>query len=68
MSTPFYRILALAPDTGKLKWTFDPHAALKALTQPDLKTRGVAYWQAARPAAGQPCQKIVYIGTMEAKL
>lgn len=68
VSTPFYRIFAIAPDTGKVKWTYDTHAVLKAVTQPDLKTRGVAYWQAANPRAGQPCQKIVYIGTMDAKL
>ena len=68
VSTPFYRIFAVAPDTGKVKWIFDTKSTLKALTQPDLKTRGVAYWQAANPVAGQPCQKIVYIGTMDAKL
>ncbi len=68
VSTPFYRIFAIAPDTGKVKWTFDTHAKLVALTQPDLKTRGVAYWQAAKPVRGKPCQKIIYIGTMEAKL
>ncbi|HZD90054.1 MAG TPA: PQQ-binding-like beta-propeller repeat protein [Pseudolabrys sp.] len=68
VSTPFYRIFALAPDTGKVKWVYDTHAVLKAETQPDLKTRGVAYWQAAKPQAGKPCQKIVYIGTMGAKL
>jgi quinoprotein glucose dehydrogenase len=68
VSTPFYRIFALAPDTGKVKWTFDTHAKLVAATQPDLKTRGVAYWQAAQPEAGDPCQKIVYVGTMLSKL
>ncbi len=68
VSTPFYRILALEPDTGKVKWTYDSHAVLEAVTQPDLKTRGVAYWQAESPKSGQPCQKIVYIGTMDAKL
>ncbi len=68
VGTPFYRIFAIAPDTGKVKWTFDTHAVLKAETQPDLKTRGVAYWEAASPRQGQPCQKIVYIGTMDAKL
>ena len=46
VGTPFYRIFALEPDTGKVKWVFDTHAELKALTQPDLKNRGVAYWQA----------------------
>jgi quinoprotein glucose dehydrogenase len=68
VSTPFYRIFAIAPDTGKIKWTYDTHSVLEAVTQPDLKTRGVAYWQAAAPQPGTPCQKIVYIGTMDAKL
>ena len=44
LGTPFYRIFALEPDTGEVKWTYDSHAVLEALTQPDLKNRGVAYW------------------------
>jgi quinoprotein glucose dehydrogenase len=68
VGTPFYRIFAITPDTGRVKWVFDPHAKLKALTQPGMKSRGVAYWQAADPQPGQPCQKRVYIGTMDAKL
>lgn len=69
VGTPFYRIFAVDPGTGKVKWIFKPpHTVLKALTQPGLKNRGVAYWQAADPKAGQPCQKIVYIGTMDAHL
>lgn len=68
LGTPFYRVFALEPDTGKVKWVYDTKSTLKAETQPDLKTRGVAYWQAATPAPGEPCQKIVYIGTMDAKL
>jgi quinoprotein glucose dehydrogenase len=68
LGTPFYRIFALEPDTGAVKWTYDSKAVLEALTQPDLKNRGVAYWQAEAPSAGQPCQKRVYIGTMDGKL
>ena len=68
LGTPFYRIFALEPDTGKVKWTYDTKSTLEALTQPDLKNRGVAYWQADAPASGQACQKRVYIGTMDAKL
>ncbi len=68
LGTPFYRILALEPDTGKLKWSYDSHAVLEALTQPDLKNRGVAYWAAETPVAGLPCQKRIYLGTMDAKL
>jgi hypothetical protein len=68
LGTPFYRIFAIEPDTGRTKWIYDSKAALEALTQPDLKNRGVAYWQAETLASGQPCQKRVYIGTMDAKL
>lgn len=68
LGTPFYRIFALQPDTGEVKWVYDTHAVLKALTQPDLKNRGVAYWEAASIVPGQPCQKRVYIGTIDAKL
>ncbi|MDI3262130.1 MAG: pyrroloquinoline quinone-dependent dehydrogenase [Fulvimonas sp.] len=68
IGTPFYRVIALDPGNGHVKWIFDTHSQRKALTQPVLKTRGVAYWQAAQPVAGQPCQKIVYMGTMDARL
>ena len=68
LSTPFDRILAVEPDTGKIKWAFDTHTPLKDPTQGELKSRGVSYWQAANPVAGQACQKIVYIGTYDAKL
>lgn len=68
LGTPFYRIVALDPATGQEKWRYDTHSTLKALTQPDLKNRGVAYWQSDNPIAGEACQKIVYIGTMDAKL
>lgn len=66
LGTPFYRIFALEPDTGEIKWTYDSKAVLEALTQPDLKNRGVAYWQADAPA--EVCDKRIYIGTMDAKL
>ncbi|WP_253272870.1 pyrroloquinoline quinone-dependent dehydrogenase [Halomonas sp. PR-M31] len=68
IGTPFYRILALDPATGEEKWSFDSQSTLKALTQPALKNRGVAYWEADDPKEGESCQKIVYLGTMDAQL
>jgi len=68
ISTPFYRILALEPDTGRQKWAFDSKVQLQDPTQTELKTRGVAYWQATTPVAGQACQKIVYLGTPQGQL
>ncbi|UUP18225.1 Quinoprotein glucose dehydrogenase [Nitratireductor thuwali] len=68
LGTPFYRVIALDPATGEEKWSFDSASTLKALSQPALKNRGVAYWEAESPVAGEPCQKIVYLGTMDARL
>lgn len=68
IGTPFDRLIALDPGTGKEKWHYDTKAPREALTQPVLKNRGVSYWQAKNPVAGQACQKIVYMGTVDAKL
>jgi len=68
LGTPFYRIIALDPATGKEKWTYNTKSSLKAVTQPELKSRGVAYWEASQPINGQACQKIVYLGTMDGHL
>lgn len=68
VSTVFDRIFALEPDTGKTKWMFDTHVPLVDPTQGELKNRGLSYWQAETPVAGQPCQKIIYLGTMNGKV
>ena len=68
LGTPFYRIFAVDPGDGEIKWIYDSNAELKPLTSPDLRSRGVAYWEASEPEAGVPCQKSVYGGTMDAKL
>lgn len=68
LGTPFYRIIALDPATGEERWTFDTKSSLEALTQPALKNRGVAYWEAENPVEGAACQKIIYLGTMDARL
>ncbi len=64
--TPFGRVFALDPASGKEAWVFDPYAARdggKALMDGPRKSsncRGVAYWQAAAPEAGKPCEKRIF--------
>jgi len=66
VSTPTSKVFSVQPDTGKVDWIYDAH--------PDLahagivKSRGLAYWRASQPASGQPCQKILYVGTEDSKL
>ncbi|WP_438765492.1 pyrroloquinoline quinone-dependent dehydrogenase [Kushneria sp. TE3] len=68
IGTPFYKLIAYNPATGEEKWRFDTQSSREALTQPVLKNRGVAYWEADDPVEGESCQKIVYMGTMDAQL
>ena len=53
VSTPLYRVFAVAPDTGKVKWIY---AAKTISNDPASKfhgtNRGIAYWAAADPVAG----------------
>lgn len=65
LGTPFYRVVAIDPATGARKWSYDTRSRLEALTQPALKNRGVSYWESGR---GGPCEKRIYIGTMDATL
>ena len=68
VGTPHYRIFAFAPDTGKIKWVFAAGGAAGKPESQGLHTRGTAYWAAATPQPGQPCQKMLYIGTMGGEL
>ncbi|MFH2741445.1 pyrroloquinoline quinone-dependent dehydrogenase [Enterobacter hormaechei] len=68
IGTPFDRLIALDPGTGKEKWHYDTKSSRKALTQPVLKNRGVSYWQTKNPVKGEACQKMVYMGTVDGKL
>jgi quinoprotein glucose dehydrogenase len=72
--TPFNRVFALDPQTGRERWVFDPHradpvsgrAALSPPRQRPSRCRGVAYWQGAAAAtadggsAGPVCQRRIF--------
>ena len=58
LSTPLNRVIALDPETGKEKWSFDP-AVNVATDYSEVTSRGVSYW-----AAG----KRIFQGTIDARL
>jgi quinoprotein glucose dehydrogenase len=68
VGTPKGRIFAVEPDTGKQKWIYAAAGVNGKEENQGSKNRGVAYWAASSPAAGQPCQKMVYIGTVTGEL
>lgn len=68
LSTPFNRVIALDPGTGRELWRFDPKLDFKQERNEGFVSRGVAYWRdpAADPSA--PCARRVLFGTVDARL
>jgi quinoprotein glucose dehydrogenase len=56
--TPLNRVIALDPETGKQKWTYDPDVDVTR-NYSEVTSRGVSYW-----AAG----KRIFVGTIDARL
>jgi quinoprotein glucose dehydrogenase len=68
ISTPFSRVIALDPVTGKEKWSYDPKIDLQSFYAEGLINRGVSSWLDPARAAHQPCRRRIYIGTIDARL
>lgn len=62
--TPFGRVVAIDPANGREVWSFDPKKPRSGNMYRQNYCRGVAYWQAADPAAQmRDCgRRIVYAG------
>jgi len=65
--TPFNRIIALDPETGDERWTYDPRIDLAGHYANQLTSRGVEYW--SDPGAGDgPCRSRIFAATNDARL
>lgn len=65
-STPFNRVIALDPGTGKALWIFDPKIDRSRRYANKYVSRGVAYWRDT--TAQGACAARVYLGTLDARL
>jgi quinoprotein glucose dehydrogenase len=68
LSTPFGRVIALDPETGRERWTFDPKLDLWVPYGDDLISRGVSTWLDAAAPADARCRRRVFIATNDARL
>src|SRR5215472_9011801 len=66
-TTPFNRVIALDPESGKEKWSFDPKIDLRAPYSEGLINRGVALWSDAEKAEAT-CSRRVFLATIDARL
>lgn len=65
-STPFNRVIALDPETGKELWVFDPKIDRSRRYPNKYVSRGVGYWRDAK--ANGKCASRVFLGTLDARL
>ena len=68
ISTPFGRVVALDPETGVEKWSYDPKVDTHALYSEGLINRGVSSWVDPDRAKDAPCHRRIFISTIDARL
>jgi len=65
--TPFNRVIALNPETGEEKWTYDPKIDLTGNYANQFTSRGVTYWEDDSDI-DQPLQKRIFAATNDGRL
>jgi quinoprotein glucose dehydrogenase len=68
LTTPFNRVIALEPETGVEKWSFDPKIDLRGPYSEGLINRGVTLWSDATKAPGGDCSKRIFLASIDARL
>jgi quinoprotein glucose dehydrogenase len=68
LTTPFNRVIALDPETGHEKWSFDPKIDLHAPYSEGLVNRGVAIWTDSGKGEGEACRRRIFLATIDARL
>ena len=68
LSTPFNRVIALDPQTGTERWTFDPKLDLSVPYAEGYTSRGVSTWLDRTRAAGAPCRRRIFVATNDGRL
>jgi quinoprotein glucose dehydrogenase len=67
-TTPFNRIIAVNPETGEQRWSFDPQIELNGDYGDGLVNRGVATWLDAKQPIGSQCRRRIFESTQDARL
>lgn len=66
--TPYNRVIALDPITGKEDWSFDPEINLDGRYSNQLVCRGVTPWTDPAPTPGEACGLTIFTATNDARL
>lgn len=66
--TPFNRVIALDPQTGRKLWEYDPKIDLSVPYGDGLTCRGVAAWLDQDHFPGAACRRKVFVATNDGRL
>lgn len=66
--SPWNRVFALDPATGREKWLFDPQITIKVGPGSRYVCRGVAHWRDPLAAPGALCADRIVTGTNDARI
>jgi quinoprotein glucose dehydrogenase len=64
----YNRVIALDPETGGARWTYDPHLDLSLDDLGDPAVRGVSTWLDPTRDATEPCQRRILLATLDSRL
>jgi len=68
LTTPFNRVIALDPTTGKQLWSHDPNIDQSLDYGDGLINRGVATWLDPSATGGKKCKRRIFEATLDARL
>ena len=68
LCTPFNRLVALDPVTGRERWVHDPKVALDHSIPYQYNCRGVSAWRDPQAVAGAACATRIFMGTNDSRL
>src|SRR5262252_6831480 len=66
-STPYDRVIALDPETGKERWSYDPKVD-RARRFAIITSRGVATWLDTDAREDRMCRRRIFVATIDARL
>jgi len=67
LSTPTGRVLSLEPETGRIRWTFDPKID-RSVEYGDFTSRGVSAWVDRQARTGARCARRIIVATIDGRL
>jgi quinoprotein glucose dehydrogenase len=66
-NTPFGKVVALDPVTGKVRWTYEAKVDLMG-DYGDFASRGVSTWLDEKAKPNTPCRRRIYVAPIDARL